>query len=444
MSDEFTPALTVDPPSRSAPAAVSSPAAAGGEDPNIAPPDSTTALRDQRVVSQATRELARRAAAQLRESDDVPMESAAPDESNELEPMTQDEPVPALTAQPAVPPAPRAPADARAPLPGLPAPKAAPEPAPSPVSSAAAAAEILAKAEAARQRQEYESKLKDFESRSAEKERLLAEKEKTLAEREKTLPSRRELVERPAAALSSYLKQTYGITDDAELKEVLSDIVTEVSEAALGIKLPSDVKNGLESRKALRSVRVYGAELSAREAALEARREAETKAAQAEAERMTAAAADAAAVRHIHERVASTKDTHPYLHALAALGVTDNPADIVVEMCRRQKAETGQIDWQKAVDLANEHYRPTVEAAIKAAESLRPRISPSTPAAVPKPAVPQVGEQVPRPRTLTTAPVAPAQPVEDEIQPSIEDRHERRHAQARSLMQRHRGRFQQP
>jgi hypothetical protein len=449
MSDDFTPALTVE-PSRSSAETPAAPSAGGTDDPKVAPPDSTTALRDQRVVSSKVREFARQIAAQMRDSEDVPMGTGAPaaaDESNELEPMTHDEPVPALAASSTAPAAVRPVAATPKPSVAPAAPKP-PEPAAAPTlpSSASAAAEILAKAEAARQRQEYEAKLKDFESRTAEKEKALAEKERLLSEKEKALPGRRELVERPAAALSAYLKQTYGITDDAELKEVLSDIVTEVSEAALGIKLPDNIKTGLESRKALRSVRVYGAELSAREAALAAERESATKAQHAEAERQAAAAADAEAVRHIRELVATTADTHPYLHATSTFGIADNPADIIVEMCRDQKAKTGQVDWKTAVDLANEHYKPKVEAAIKAAESLRPRILPSAPAATPRPVVPQVtGEQVPRPRTLTTTPVAPAPaPAEDEFLPSIDDRHERRHAQARALMQRHRGRFQQP
>src|SRR6188474_2987373 len=265
MSDDFMPAISME--STTKPVVVSSPTDGGSDDLGSPPADSTSSIRESRNVSQKTRDALRGIAKLAAQADTV---VTIADEAADLEPMEHE---PALTTTPASPS--RA-AEAQARAATKPEPTilreapAAPQPDPQ-ASAQSAAADIMARAEEEQRRVAHELRVKALE-----------EREKAIAAREKQWPDRTEIVERPAAVLSAYLKEVYGVTSDEELKEVLSDVVTDISENVLGIKMPDTVKSGLDSRKAVRTVRAYKADVERRERALKEEREAADKAAQDE------------------------------------------------------------------------------------------------------------------------------------------------------------------
>src|SRR5678816_1399340 len=76
----------------------------------------------------------------------------------------------------------------------------------------------------------------------AEREAAIAAREAAVAEREKIWPDRTAVAERPGATFVNWLKEAHGITDDAEMKTVLADFVTELSEIGLGVNLPDEVQ----------------------------------------------------------------------------------------------------------------------------------------------------------------------------------------------------------
>lgn len=439
MSDEFDVALqmpSTDAGAESAPITRAGVAAPAGDNPLVAPPDSTTALREQRTISDATRKAMARIA-QLGKQPDTTV-----DVGDELVPMEHD-----AAAKPApakVSPSAAAEAQARAaaqPVPVAPTPPPVleqPAAAPQAAQSAAQAAEIMARAEADKLRSEHEQRVKDLEAREAR-----------LAEREKLLPDRAALAERPGSALAAILRNALGLTDNdadkAELKAAISDLVTEASVEHLGIELPDEVKTKLEARRALRSVKAYKHDMERREAELAKQRETQQKADKDAAEQRDAADREAKAIKLVGELVVGTRETHPFLHAAGELGLTD-PTSVVVDLIRAQRARGEQADWQAAVKLANDHFRPKVEAAVKKSATLSTLINPAAPAPVAAapaaPATQQVGEQVRRPTTLTTTPTAPAHqdPAPDDGL-EVEDRYDRRHRSLRSLYAKHRTRF---
>jgi|SRR6188474_196892 len=439
MSDDFMPAISME--STTKPVVVSSPTDGGSDDLGSPPADSTSSIRESRNVSQKTRDALRGIAKLAAQADTV---VTIADEAADLEPMEHE---PALTTTPASPS--RA-AEAQARAATKPEPTilreapAAPQPDPQ-ASAQSAAADIMARAEEEQRRVAHELRVKALEERAKQ----LEDREKAIAAREKQWPDRTEIVERPAAVLSAYLKEVYGVTSDEELKEVLSDVVTDISENVLGIKMPDTVKSGLDSRKAVRTVRAYKADVERRERALKEEREAADKAAQDERAKLDQQQRERQAVETVTRLVNSedSKGSYPHLHALAALGVTDNPAGIVVEIIREQLKKGQPADWKAAALMANNHYKPRVEKALKEAESLRARFNPSTAApapavaaAKPAPVVSQVpGGQVPRPQTLTAAPTAA--PTTDTDGPEFEDHRDRRHGLLRASFQRHRSRF---
>jgi hypothetical protein len=446
MSDEFDVALQMPSTSSGAEATLvtsrGTAAPRSGDDPLVPPPDSTTALREQRTISDATRKAIARIAEMGKKADTtvdvgdelVPMEHEAAAAPAKVSPAAAAERQARAAAQPTASPQAPAAAQTPAPAPALEQPAAAPQAA----QSAAQAAEIMARAEAERLRSEHEQRVKDLEAREAR-----------LAEREKLLPDRTALAERPGAALASILRNALGLSDNdadkAELKAAISDLVTEASMEHLGVDLPDEVKTKLEARRALRSVKAYKQDQERREAELTKQREAQLKADRDAAEQRDAADREAKAIKLVGELVGGTRETHPFLHAAGELGLTD-PTSVVVDLIRAQRARGEQADWQAAVKLANDHFRPKVEAAVKKSATLSTLLNPAAPApvaaAAAAPATQQVGEQVRRPTTLTTTPTAPASPetgTDDGLE--IEDRYDRRHRTLRSLYAKHRSRF---
>lgn len=305
--------------------------------------------------------------------------------AGDLEPMTHEKPpaaaapaaaVAPLSATPPEPPLAAAPAAAPLPLPiAAPAP---PPPPPPPIDTSAHDA----------------------------REKQLVAREAALAAREKQLPTRSDLIDKPGATLAAYLRDVYGATDDGDYKDVLTDIVTELSETALGVKLPAEVKTAMESRKALRSLKAYKADMTRQQETLAEQRAAAEKQAVADREAADVAARERQATAHVAQLLAdpATKAALPFLHDQELVGEM-SPAEVVIAVVKEQLKQGQKADWQAAARHANDHYKAQAEADAKRGARLQTLLAPATPAPAAAPAKAATspgGVPGPAPTTPTT------------------------------------------
>ncbi len=402
-----------------------------GDNPQTPPPDSTTALRDQRVISDSTRKAIAKIAAAGKRADSV-------DLGDELVPMGTEPEKPVVTApKTAVAAAAAKIAESTAQV-DTPAAELAPNAA---RELEATAAEIMARAETDKLRGEHDQRVKALEAR-----------ESALAEREKLLPDRTMFAERPGAALAAMLRHTLGLgeKDDAELKEAISDLVTEASMEHLGVTLPDEVKNKLEARKALRSTKALRYDIDRQKADMAAQRDAQAKADKEAGEQRIASEREREAIKMVYQLVDGTKESHPFLHAAGELGIVQDPSAMVVAVIRQQRARGENANWQAATKIVDDHYRPKVEAALKKSAGLSTKLNPAAPAGssavaataiAATPASQQGGEPVRRPTTLTTTPTAATIDPATDDGAETEDRFDRRHRSLRATFARHKARF---
>lgn len=259
------------------------------------------------------------------------------------------------------------------------------------------------------------------DAKLVEREAAIAAREAALTERERLLPDRTAIAERPADAILGMLRAAHGITDDAELKIALTDLVTELSERGLGVTLPPEIKTQLESRKGLRALKAYKAQLDQREAKIGE----QTKAQQAAAAEAVAKATQQkqvdAYVANIGQLIEPAKTQHPYLHD-QDLTEGMSASAIVYEVLKAQQ-EVGQTpDLAKAAEHANEFYRKKFEAASKLVARYQP--AQPAPAAAVKPATSPGGATGPAP--TKPAPPAAKEPVWDPSDLPMDGRTRRR------------------
>ncbi len=357
-----------------------------------------------------------------------PQPAAAPAPAAAAQPSPAS-PAPAPAAQPAA-----APAAPVTPPPGLPP---LPE-MPLPASPATAAAPAAAAPPAP-------------DPKHAEREAALAAREAALVEREKQLPDRKAMVERPGAALVSWLKETHGITDPAELKMALADVISEASEVGLDVILPAAVKAEIESRKARRVVTYYTSSLDAREKALADKAAAQEKAAAEARAASELKQQETAYVARLGEIIAPAAGQFPFLHD-ADLNEGVSPARIVYEVMLEQRKvadrwadrNPGQPvpkellpNLSTAAQFADKYYRDKAEAISKIASRHQSRLAPAAPAAAvapaPAPAAASPGG-APGPAPTPAAKPEPA-PVEWDASDLPMDRQQRRQAGLRRLVQ---------
>lgn len=338
---------------------------------------------------------------------------------------TQPSPAPAPAAsQPSQPAAPVAPPPGLPELPDLPLP-ASPEPA----QPAAAAPD----------------------PKHAEREAAIAAREAELAAREKLLPDRRALIENPGDALISWVKDTYGITDDGELKTAVADLITDLSVKGLKIGVPDEHITGMQSRKATRVVKVYTADIDKRERALSAKQAEQEKAAKEQAAKAEAAQQEAAYVARLGELIAPAAAQHKFLHDPEVTGGL-NPAAVVYEVLKEQKRLGQKPDLATATKYADDYYRSQAEALSKRAAKIQsllgtaaPAVAPAQPAA--KPAAPAPAASASPGGAPGPAPTPAAKPEpEREWDPSDlpMDRQQRRQQSLAAIVARNKARAAQP
>jgi hypothetical protein len=260
------------------------------------------------------------------------------------------------------------------------------------------------------------------------REKEYAAREERIAAREKELFSDTDLIERPGATLAKLLQKTYGATD-AELKDIIEDVVTELSEHALGIQLPSDLKGRIDARKAVRSVKVYKADLTRREQQLQEQRAAADRAAAEAREQQLKEQAEAQAARQVSDLVATTRAEFKFLHA------QEDPSGIVFTIVKDQHERGQPVDWMGAAKFANDYFRKQAEYAIKEADKLRSLLTPTAPQApVPaKAATPTGGAPGPAP---AAQPKPAPTPVAEDDGPANVDYRDQRKANLRKMLAR--------
>lgn len=398
------------------PEAAAAPAIAAGEsgdDPSKPP---GTEPRGQRVVSDKTRAMFKNIAAASAKAEAAELAGVADD----LVPMIADDPPPAAAVpavavpSPSVTPVGDAPvAAAAAPIPVTPRASAPP-----PVDVGKAAAEQ------ARLLHEV-------------REKALADREAALVEREKQLPNRADLIERPGAVLAAYLRDVYGASDD-ELKDVLTDVVTEISEHALAVKLPSDVKTALESRKAVRSVKAYKADLTRQQQQLVEQRAAQEKAATEAREAQETVQRERQAVQQVAQLLAdpATRAAHKFLHDPQLIGEGADPAAIVIEVVKEQLKAGQKANWQTAARHADDYFKSQAEALAKRSAHLQSLLAPA-PAAPAKAVASPGGAPGPAPKPQPTPANIVTPPPSESSDDPVQDRHERRAQGARRLIAKH-------
>lgn len=253
----------------------------------------------------------------------------------------------------------------------------------------------------------------------AEREQALAAREAALAEREKLLPERRALIENPGEAVISWLADTYGITDPAEIKTAVADLITDMSRSpkGLGIGVPDEHVNGMQSRRATRVVKTYASDVDKRERALRDREAKQAAEAETSKAKQTAAQQETAYVAQIGERLAAAKEQFPFLHD-ADLTNGQQPARIVYEVMLEQRKQASawsaanpgkpvpaelQPNLATATRFADKYYREQAEAIEKVAARHRSRLAPAAPAA----AQPAAKPAAPAPAALASPGGAP-------------------------------------
>lgn len=238
------------------------------------------------------------------------------------------------------------------------------------------------------------------------REKQLAAREAAIAAREKQWPARGDLIDKPGATLAAYLRDVYGATDDGDYKDVLTDIVTELSETALGVKLPPEVKTAMESRKALRSLKAYKADMTRQQETLAEQRAAAEKQAVADREAAEVVARERQATAQVAQLLAdpATRAAHKFLHDPELVGDA-SPASIVIEVVKEQLKQGQPANWQTAARYADDYYKAQAEALAKKSARLQSLLAPATPApavAPAKAATSPGGVPGPAPTTPTT------------------------------------------
>jgi len=250
----------------------------------------------------------------------------------------------------------------------------------------------------------------------AEREQAIAAREAALAEREALLPDRRKLIDDPGGATIAWLKDTYGITDDNDLKTAVADLITDLSVKGLKIGVPDEHVTGMNARRATRMVKVYATDVDKRERALKDREAAAEKKASEERTARETKQQELAYVQRVGEVIAPTAAQYRFLHDREITGGIE-PAVIVYEVMKEQQKLGQKPDLASAVKYADDYYRAQAEAFAKRAARIQ---SLFTPAAAPpaKPAQPAAPAKPQQSASPGGAPgPAPTPAAKPELQP---------------------------
>lgn len=184
----------------------------------------------------------------------------------------------------------------------------------------------------------------------------LAEREARIAEQERAgdlAQIRTTYFEKGAVAVRDMLKGWLGkdATED-DIRQEVADLITDLSVQVLGVEVPSEIRAKMDTKRALRSVKVLKDSISESEA---------QKAKQAEQEREVEGRRQA--VQLLNQEIKNTSKDYakqfPYLMA------EDNPGELIYLTAVNQHKKDGtQLHWSEAAKRVNEHLRTQVSAFI--------------------------------------------------------------------------------
>lgn len=247
------------------------------------------------------------------------------------------------------------------------------------------------------------------------REKSIADREAKLLEREKaTEPQRERYLDKSATTIRDLVKEWTGAASDDEVKDEIADLITELSDSVLGLPVSSELRSRTESRRAVRQVKSYKADLTRREQALEERRAAD------EQKQRESAAANA-----VGAQLQTVAAKYPHLM------VRDEPHAIVWDVIKTKASRepTWQPNWEEAAQLANDYYAKEHKTTHDKISRL---FAPAATAAPAQAATHQGAPQSRGARTLTNAvaaPVTTSAPVE-----SLDDEpYDRQAARRKSL-----------
>jgi len=275
----------------------------GGASEVIAPPKG-----QQRVISAKARELFAKAAKSMKEQ-------LAADDDEFTNGLATDEPEPVKPEETAAVAA------------AIVEPAAAPPSAPPPAAALDPSIE--------QHRQRLDMRQADLDAR----EKAIADREKVATSSLEDYQSR--YYEDPEGTLVALIRRMTGAGDTDDITEEVADLITGLSGAVLKVPLTPEVKNNLQSKRALKTVKAHKAQLSKIDEAREAKR----VAAQQEEER-------GRAVTTLSQLI--TKEEHakqfPYLAA------EDNAGALIFDVIETQHKRDGtMLQWTEAAKRANDY-----------------------------------------------------------------------------------------
>lgn len=158
--------------------------------------------------------------------------------------------------------------------------------------------------------------------------------------------------EKGGSVIASQIREWLGkdVSDD-DYKQEVADLITELSVSVLGVNdVPSEVKRGIEARRALRSVKVLKESITETETQKAKRQEQEQ---QEQGKR--------AAIHALNQELRTpTKD---YAKQFPALFAEDDPGLLIYLTAERQQKQDGTIlAWTEAAKRADAHLRKQASA----------------------------------------------------------------------------------
>ncbi len=209
--------------------------------------------------------------------------------------------------------------------------------------------EPAAQAQQSAEAQAYRAQL---EARGVE----LAEREARIAEQERAgdlAQVRTTYFEKGAVAVRDMLKGWLGkdATED-DIRQEVADLITDLSVQVLGVEVPSEIRAKMDTKRALRSVKVLKDSISESEAQKAKRAEQERE---AEGRKLT--------IHTLNQEIKNTSKDYakqfPYLMA------ENDPGELVFLTAEKQYKKDGTVlQWTEAAKRVDEHLRKEVSAFI--------------------------------------------------------------------------------
>lgn len=132
---------------------------------------------------------------------------------------------------------------------------------------------------------------------------------------------------------------------DEDLKQEVADLITDLSVQVLGVDVPSEVRAKIDTKRALRSVKVLKESITESEATKAKRQEAE----QEEQGRK-------AAINALNQEI--RQPTKDYAKRFPHLAAEDDPGDLIYRTAQRQHAKDGTVlKWEDAAKRVDDYLR---------------------------------------------------------------------------------------